>query len=257
MAEVKKYKNSRLLIFGSISIFCLLFAIQTFKYASIDSSWKKTEGVISNITETISGPDGVEHDVLIKYKVDNQTYEIKSNSYSASMRTGDIKEVYYDPNNPSDSKIKDNFNYLYSVFLALFSVALFAYGIFDYLKNKKRNKSVNRLKENSLKLQGIIKDLYDNSSTTYPPKYSLDATAVTPSGELKLFKSDNLESLGNLRIRDFENNPTPVDILIDPSNYNNYFIDVSSIPEIKPERVHFLIQKAKRIRTENSTPDHT
>ena len=63
-------------------------------------------------------------------------------------------------------------------------------------------------------------------------------------GKDQKYKSDSLTGIGGLAMADFRTNPIPIDVFIDPSNPAEYYVDVSDVPNLTPERIATLIKNA-------------
>lgn len=68
-----------------------------------------TTAVITDIDTHITRKKGKtkkDHDVYVEYEVGGQKYRSELNVYKSSMREGNSIEVFYDPANPKDARVK-------------------------------------------------------------------------------------------------------------------------------------------------------
>lgn len=101
-------------------LFCIIFMFSgvlvtvlgigiTRDYNEFVKTAKYTKGEIKEIITTRDSDGDASHDVYVKYIVDGEEYEVKSNYYTSSMYVGKEIGVYYDKNNPHKSKVAPTF----------------------------------------------------------------------------------------------------------------------------------------------------
>ena len=109
MTNTKYQKNvintficKALFVFASMILIITIFSVGNHIY--FKNNAVATEGVIVNITETITrnskGRDRIQHHVEVEYSVDEIEYKDYLGYYSNDMTEGDTITVYYDAKNP-------------------------------------------------------------------------------------------------------------------------------------------------------------
>ena len=90
-----------------VSIFCLVLVIIGIVIQINNSNYLKTalttDAVITRIDSERTG-DTESYDVYITYNVNNVEYDGVLGLYYTGMHTGQIIQIYYDPENPSDCR---------------------------------------------------------------------------------------------------------------------------------------------------------
>jgi len=120
-----------------------------FKSTLIDGTWIRVSGVIVDY-KTIEAEENINVPV-IKYTVDNKTYNVESKSgfsglFSISKpEIGTVKEIYYDPTNPNNSIVNENFAPFQVLSILLISsgiifIYLSVYNFYTYTRQKLPNK---------------------------------------------------------------------------------------------------------------------
>lgn len=96
-----------------------------------------TTAVIADIdihTTRKKGKTKKDYDVYVEYTVDGRQYRSELNVHKSSMREGDKIEVFYDPDNPKDARVKsDGINIIFAVAGAFMSIV----GIRNIVVSKK------------------------------------------------------------------------------------------------------------------------
>jgi hypothetical protein len=100
------------------------------------------------------------------------------------------------------------------------------------------------------KLQGVMVDL--QSQGTNNNGYKIVVAADNGSGAVQNYVSDSLTGVGSLAMADFRTSPIPIDVYVDPSNPENYYVDISDIPNLTPERIQSLLQAAANAKRPTS-----
>ncbi len=154
------------------------------------------------------------------YIVNGNTYSCKA-SVSSSNRPSSNTTIYYDSKNPSSCITEYDLStagFLY-IFIGI-SGFILAIGLYFLVKNFRIK---NRFKSLSTKGK-LIKGLPYTVKTTNSylnghQGEKIIVTYTTPSGETKEFVGKTRYDLDNIE------NTDVVDLLVDPDNYNNYYID--------------------------------
>jgi len=75
-----------------------------------------------------------------------------------------------------------------------------------------------------------------------PYTYNLIVSA-SYNGVVNNYISDSLNGVAGLAMSDFNNNPISIDVYINPLNPEEYYVDISDIPTLTPDRIIELIKK--------------
>jgi hypothetical protein len=235
--------------FGSM-LFLLVFGgaflgtgILLFKSNHADPSWTKISGHITAVSSHIS--DGAnQYSPVVTYAVNGQSYTVASSVSSSSYPAlGQAREVAYNPAHPGQAKVIESGGAMWFLYVAMAIGAFFiCLAPYLYIRSLRRGSSINALVQTGRKLQGVMVDIQSqgNESGTY----KIVVAADDGSGAVQNYTSDSLTGIGSLAMADFRNSPIPIDVYIDPANPQNYYVDISDIPNLTPERIKDLLQAA-------------
>jgi hypothetical protein len=239
-----------LLIFGAGFLAAAVFFGLSMK---IDPSWTRVTGTVTDI-RTSRDSDGATYAPIVSYTANGQAYQTSSNISSSSMPSlNSSKEVAYNPDQPSQAKIVEGGSSW--IFLAVFGIigaGAIILGPVLYIKSKRRDKTIDQLIANGIKLSGVVTDVR-SSNTSNSSTYQIDVSAANSSGIVQVYTSDELRGLGGIGMIDFRTNPIPMDVYVDPSNPQNYYVDLSDVPNLTPERILELVKKSA---TPQTTPGY-
>lgn len=218
----------------------------------VDPDWKVVTGEIVDVSSSISDGSTI-YTPIVEYKVSDRVYKITGGiSSSAYPDIGTKREVAYNPERPDQSKVIETLRTQWFVYLfpAVGLICLIG-APYAYFRTMRRSNHIKRLLENGLKIQGVITDMKSQSNKD-SGTYVIVVSAPDPSGIVQNYVSDPLTGIGGLAMADFRNNPIPVDVFIDPANYDDYYVDVTDIPNLTPERILDLIKMATERNQSNS-----
>lgn len=130
--------SASLLLLGILFILFGLFSQTAFPKEN--SNWDKTIGIITSF----KGVDGWDESTapIVEYTVDNKKYSVVSlMSYNGFLgpKTGTEKVIKYDPLNPADSMVVENFTpiKLLTYFNILTGLLLVVFAIYNFSHIKK------------------------------------------------------------------------------------------------------------------------
>lgn len=245
--------------FGISSLLFLSFVGLAFMVAgnfidtnlAIAPSWSRTSGTITSISTRID--DGSKlYAPIVSYTVDNKTYHTTSNFQSSlAPSIGDTREIAYNPNQPEESKlVEKGMGALLPWILSVIGGSLAILAIILFVRSGRRSRLIQALQSSGQKLTGIITDIQPTAGNNGAFKIVVSATDL--SGTVRNYLSDTLGGFAGLSMADFRNNPIPIDVYIDPTDPDRYYVDISDIPNLTPERIQQLIQSA--IKPQPATP---
>ncbi len=248
----QKFGIGSLIITLLIGIVFSAVGVLGFQGSQIDPSWVETEGRVTDVSSRIR--DGsTEYTPVYAYTVDGVEYQIGSNT-SSSFRpiVGSTGGIVYNPSNPAEAKTASSTGQtLLFLIFPVVGVALVVYAISAFLKSLKRSSQIGGLQQSGQKIQGVITDIQSTGGSNNQ-SYKIVVSAVDSTGTARTYMSDGLTGIGGLAMADFRTNPIPIDVIIDPSDQSNYYVDVSGVPSITPQRIQELIQSARAQNTPQS-----
>lgn len=167
-----------------------------------------------------NGKTHTDYDVWVEYEADGEIYEEELGYYSSGMDEGDIIDVYYDPDNPSDvssgSKILELIFTLIGGIFAVLGVILI---IINILFGNRRKK----LMQTGDRLTGTIIDVVMNNSVRINGRhpYKAECEVINPfDGERYLYSSENVTvNISELVGRE-------VTVYVDRNDKKKYYVDI-------------------------------
>jgi hypothetical protein len=220
-----------------------LLGIPLVKSNKIDPSWTRVTGTVIRVN-AVNGSSGTTYAPVVQYSAGGQKYEVANNfSTSSYPSLGSTRQVAYDPAQPQHSKVVGGIasNVLVYIFPAV-GVAMLIGGPVLFIRSLARSKDIHSLKSTGQKVQGVITDVQslggNNSS------YRIVVSANDAAGQVRNYTSDVVYGIGGLSLFDYRSNPVPMDVYVNPANPGDYYVDVSEVPGLTPERIQQLIASA-------------
>ena len=179
-------------LFLTGTIFYVSNSVKKFK------TYPKAEAVITEINVYGSG-DNEKHEVYISYKTAaGQKIDTQLSYYSSSMKTGDVMEVYYNPDKPGEPETRTGFIFAVVIlsFFTLITVAAailmdIQVGRIFWFKHSKSNlriaatvKAIGKISEVNAAL-GIIEKV----GVRLDDEFSLGQTIAAQDGDGRIYKS--------------------------------------------------------------------
>lgn len=241
-----------MLLFGAVFTGAGFFALNS---SRIDPDWTTVSGeVVDSSSRTRDG--STVYSPIVAYEVDGQTHRVTSNISSAgSPKIGASREVAYNPANPGQAKLVESARtqwFLYA--FPLIGIALLAGSPFLFIRSWRRSNAIKKLLQDGQKIQGVVVDVQSQGSSNRS-KYKIVVSAADTSGNVKNYVSDSLTGIGGLAMMDFRQNPIPMDVYIDPADPKIYYVDISDVPNLTPERIGELIKSATTNRPGNTSTE--
>ena len=213
---------------------------------NIDKNWERIEGSVVSNTSSTAGDGTVTYVPTVSYVVKGTPYMITSKVGSSSEKSvGSSAQVAYNPSQPEDAKIVlgSGSKALLAVTSAV-GVGLLVAGPVAYIRSRRRGSAINNLMQTGHKVQGILSDLQTPSGTNKTPEYRIVVSAPGLDGATREYVSDSMQGIGGLAMADFRTSPIPIDVYLDPTNPDNYYVDIADVPALSPERINQLIQSS-------------
>jgi hypothetical protein len=215
----------------------------------VDPSWTRVQGkVVSSSSHTSDG--STTYAPVVEYIVGGQTYNIAGSvSTSSAPQIGSLRTVAYNPGEPNVGKVVESGTTLWFVYLfPAVGVLLFLLGPVLFMLSVRRSALITKLKMTGQKLQGVIVDIQGGgirqAGSSSSRGYRILVSATDNAGVVQNYTSDTLGGLGGLAMMNWQTSPIPIDVYVDQSNPKNYYVDVSEIPNLTPERITELIKSA-------------
>lgn len=249
----QKFGIGSLMILVVMGVVALGVGIITMKASKIDPSWQHVTGRINDYSSNVDTTDNTKtYRAIVDYEVDGESYQIKSSFGNSSIPVkGDPKEVAYNPNDPNDAKVVDGAGGFVGWVIMAFGAGFLVAAPILFVRARHRSEAIQNLTQSGQKLQGVIIDIQSYGSTNSgvdetrgSNSYKIVVAATDSSGSVQNYVSDTLTGIGGLAMADFRNNPIPIDVYLDPTNPQNYYVDVSDVPNLTPERIRGLIESA-------------
>lgn len=222
-----------------------------------DSTWEKTSGTVVDTSKRTASDGSTLHAAVVEYTVDGKSYQTVSNlSSSVAPKVGEDRDVAYNPIQPSQSQVTESIGSMWLFWLfPLFGVVIMVVSIVSFTKSLKRSRDIKQLLQTGQRVQGVLTDI-QSSDTRSSGTYKITVTATSADDSVQHYTSDSIVAGGNLAMIDFHNNPVLIGVYVDSTNPRNYYVDISDIPDIAPQRVRDLIGQATVKNTQSqATPD--
>ncbi len=237
----RKFGVSSLLIMVFIGVVCIAIGVFMLQSTKIDPSWVHTNGkVTSAVPVRTSNSSSMTYAPIISYTVAGQSYSVTSSTSSSIMpATGSTREVAYDPAMPANAMAVDGTTvkvllYIFPAIGVLFVIA----APIAFVRGIRRSHDISSLQTSGIKTTGVITEFGGGNNS----EYFVVVTATDASGGVRNFKSDPMAGIGGLAMADFRSHPIPVDVYVDPSNSDNYYVDISDLPNLTPERIASMVR---------------
>ncbi len=164
--------------------------------------------------------NSITYSPIYRYTVDDKEYTCHSN-VSSNIKSGD-GIVYYDSDNPAKcmTDFENNSTWIFFIFLLLPIIFIIVGACFikSYLK---RSKTLQSLASTGILVKGIPYQIIDSNVTVNNRVLKCFSINFTfPNGTTKNIVSD---PANDHVLQDFDGK---CDLLYDPNNYDNYFIDL-------------------------------
>ncbi len=235
--------------FGSM-LFLMLFGVVfagaggfLYKSMQIDPAWTRAQGKVVDVSSSISDGSTL-HTPVIEYATNGRNYRVTGNSSSSAYPTiGGAREVAYNPARPDQAKaVEGPGSKLFVLLFVVLGSGIFLLAPYLFVRSLKRSRHIDNLVQTGHKLQGVIVDVQSQGSNNNG--YKIVVAATDNSGMVQNYVSDNMAGIGALAMADFKTSPIPIDVYIDTMNPQNYYVDISDIPNLTPQRISELVKSA-------------
>ncbi len=212
----------------------------------VDPTWTRVSGTVVDVAISRSNGSGDSmYAPVVSYVAEGRTYEV-TESWRSSSRpdVGDEAEVAYEPGRPGRAAVvPGTFMSVLPWTLVTFGLGFVAFSIRSFTKGRKRSARIRRLVETGERLQGVLIDVHA-TTTNRTTEYDLVVAATDPTGVVQNYVSDTIVGAAGLLLADYANQPIPIDVYVDRSNPRDYYVDLSDIPNLTPQRIIELVKSA-------------
>lgn len=230
-------------VIGGVFIAAGMIAIQS---ATVEANWTRASGQVVEVVSR-QGRDSTTYAAVVQYSVNGKVYQTTSSLSSSSVpRVGATKEVAYNPTLPSEAKVVEGMSGTWWLWLVPAVGAVVVCGsLLAFVRSQIRTKKIQHLMQNGLKLQGVMTDLQAVGSSR-EDNYRIVVSGAGSQGAVQNYVSDVVRGVGSLSLADFRTKPVPIDVYIDPTDPRQYYVDISDIPNLTPDRIQELLQMAAK-----------
>lgn len=242
-----------LLLTSSVGVVFLFSGIFLVSSSKVDPSWAKTEGTVVDVKRS-NGNKGTVYFPIVEYKVEGRSFSVPGSTGTAKYPSiGSTREVTYAPDRPEQARLTESMGEKAFVYIfPVMGAALLLFGIVQFAVSHKRGESIKRLKQTGQKLEGILVDIQSQQHRN-TSSHTIVVAASDASGSVRNYVSDTITFIGGLAMVDYQKNPVPIDVYIDPTNPENYYVDIADIPNLSPEKITQMLKKATG--TAESSPE--
>lgn len=220
----KPFRRILLILFVSFALGGLLFTVVGGIWLHSDIAFYKTAKTAQGeIAEFVSDGNGNQHPI-VRYTADGKEYRVRLNSYSSSMRVGDVYTMYYAPDAPHQARNK---TFLGSTMFLSIGGSFFLFGAGGLWIYTSRVSGKRRLKEKgdavTARITAVVRaeNITVNGRTPY---YLFCETGAVPALAGKRLKSRYVyEPLPQSLVG------TSVRVYFDPEKPTKYLVDTDSL----------------------------
>lgn len=220
----KPFQRILLILFVSFALGGLLFTVIGGIWMHSDIAFYKTAKTAQGeIAEFVSDSEGGQHPI-VRYTVDGKEYRVRLNSYSSSMRVGDVYTMYYAPDAPHQARNK---TFLGSTMFLCIGGCFFLFGAVGLGISTMRRNGKQRLIEKGDAVTARITAVACAENVTVngrTPYYLFCETSAVPALAGKRLKSRYIyEPLPQSLVG------TSVRVYFDPQKPTKYLVDTDSL----------------------------
>jgi len=230
-----------------------LFAVMDTK---IDRNWIKTSAeVVDFFKNRSAGKRGGLDRPVYEYSVDGRSYRITSNIGSQfNPAVGERGEVAYNPDRPDQAKVVESAgSWLFLLMFPLVGISFLIIGPVLFVRSLRRSKHISDLIRTGQKLEGILVEVQPANGINVQSgnkktrgMYKVLVSATDRAGIVQNYISDPVINIGGLAMVDFRNDPILIDVYVNLTNSQDYYVDISDLPNLTSQRVSELAQLAKK-----------
>ncbi len=234
-----------------LELFGLIFVGIGVGFASrrkIDPTWIRAQGEVIDIVEMPGSRRGPSYYPLFKYVVNHQSYQFRREwSSSGYPVLGSKEEIAYNPNRPDQAKAVEGIGSW--IFLLLFpsiGALMVIMAPILFIRSSKRSQIIKNLIQIGNKVPGVIAKVKSVGGPKGINSYKIIVSATDNTGVTKEYISDRVGSYADLAVIDFHKNSIPIGVYINPTNHQQYYVDIDSMPDLTSLSRDSYMQLVKR-----------
>lgn len=221
--NIKKERNFYLTFLMAGIMFMTVFGIMTYKRLEKKNEMdSQVMGKVIDVIEKTNDEDSTLYSPIIEYEVKSVKYTCTSSvSTGIKAMIGKTYTVYYDSQNPSYSISAFEDNGIITLLIwVLIPGAFIGMGISSIIKYKKKVKGYKYLEENGILIKGLSYQMVPSSMKVNRRRImQIEIEYKKSNGDTIILHS---EGRFDNKVSDEDGE---VDLLIDPNNEDNYYID--------------------------------
>ena len=202
--------------------------------------WTKTKAEVAGFTTQTSPSGSVEYLVNFSYEVENIRYEIIQSNGNKTPSFDEIRTVFYNPKNFNDATLGEySILNLAVLIVPISGLILLIFGILNIKKSKTATKKFETETENDsivaknqLSEKKIFGTIVNVESVVLPNGINYGIAIIQaklPSGEIKQFRSEQIEGLTAGLLVGYQANPTPIAVSVSSGNIDDYYVNSEEI----------------------------
>jgi hypothetical protein len=214
----------------------------------IDPTWIRTQGEVVDIVEMPGSRRGPSYYPVLKYLVNGQSYQFRREwSSSGYPVLGSKEEIAYNQNRPNQAKAVESIGGW--IFLLLFpsiGAVMVIMAPILFIRSSKRSQVIKNLIQIGNQVSGVIARVKSVGGPKGINSYKIIVSATDNTGVTKEYMSDRVGSYADLAVIDFHKNSIPAGVYINPTNPQQYYVDIDSMPDLTSLSRDAFMQLAKR-----------
>lgn len=245
-ARRQKFGIGSLIVMLIIGVAFIGIGKTVLKSMSVNSSWTRVTGKVISVSAGNTSGSTTTYAPIVQYTANGQQYQVSSSVSSSSYpQIGTPKQVAYDPSNPGDAKVINGVGTTWFVYIfPIVGIIMVVGSPILFVRSMRRSHDIKGLQQTGVKLQGVLTDVLQVGQTNQGGSaYKMIVSATNQAGQVQAYTSDTIHGMGGITLAHFQSHPIPIDVYVNPSNPKDYYVDISDIPSLTPEKISELIQQ--------------
>jgi hypothetical protein len=204
-------------------------------------NWPAAQAVVTIVNSRLDSDGDRIYRPTVEYSVGGLTHTTTSSSWSSSPTTvGEQRTVRYNPDNPKEGVIAMSGSDWLILIFPLLGVVIILASFAGFIVSSRRGHTIDRLKQSGTKLQGVVTNVQRSSQQG---SVVITVTAQDHTGQVRSFHSDSVEG-NTMALLQFNQKPIAMDVYIDPSNAEHYYVDIEDVPAMDADYISSLLKMA-------------
>ena len=241
----RKFGVGALIVSVVLGMLFIVLGLFVINFTKVDPSWIQVTGKVTD-AQTYTDSDGnLLYAPICQYTVDGKAYTIESGSSSSvPVVIGGACKLAYNPANPKQAQVDPG---IMGAIVWIFPVAgtiIILFGIIKFVSSRKRTKMIGDLMTTGRKVTGVLTGIKPTVMVNGVQHYKLIVSADNGTGTVSEFVSDTI--VGGawvLATADYTTRPIPIDVYFDQVDPSRYYVDISSIQGLTPEKIQQMTSR--------------